>query len=113
MGQQGIDIPVEKYFNLNKFRYLEKRPNQESYPSEDMHNKLSYCKTCNILRPPRSFHCSRCEVCVEVHDHHCPWVGTCVGYRNVKYFIGFLFWTGMLAAVTALITGLIKITCAV
>lgn len=56
-----------------------------------MHKEmLSYCNTCMIIRPPRSFHCSECCVCVEVHDHHCPFMGTCVGRRNTRYFVLFL-----------------------
>lgn len=62
---------------------------------------LSYCNTCNIRRPPRTFHCSRCNACVEVHDHHCPWVGTCIGKRNHKFFTMFLMYTSLHAAFTA------------
>jgi hypothetical protein len=52
--------------------------------------QLSYCDTCQHLRPPRSFHCQQCNCCIELHDHHCPWVGTCIGKRNTRYFAGFL-----------------------
>lgn len=61
---------------------------------------LSFCKTCQIYRPPRSFHCSICGFCVEVHDHHCPWMGTCIGKRNTRYFVLFLFYTGLHAFIT-------------
>lgn len=45
------------------------------------------CKTCNIIRPPGTSHCGTCGHCVMYLDHHCPWVGTDVGFRNHFYFI--------------------------
>jgi palmitoyltransferase ZDHHC9/14/18 len=53
-----------------------------------VHVKMKYCETCMVYRPPLCSHCSKCDNCVERFDHHCPWIGQCIGeVSNVDFFI--------------------------
>lgn len=60
--------------------------------------RLKLCQTCKIIRPPRAFHCPICDNCVERFDHHCPWIGTCIGLRNYGWFSCFIWSTLSLCA---------------
>ncbi|KAJ3672167.1 hypothetical protein LUZ60_006888 [Juncus effusus] len=53
--------------------------------------KSKYCEKCCAYKPPRAHHCKTCKRCVLKMDHHCVWIGNCVGYANYKSFLIFVF----------------------
>ena len=65
--------------------------------------KLKVCHSWNIIRPPRSFHCHKCNWCIEVQDHHWPWTGTWIGRRTHVKFILFLISTSIHALVAVIL----------
>lgn len=47
---------------------------------------VRYCTTCSDYMPPRTKHCKLCAKCVQVFDHHCLYLNTCIGAANYKPF---------------------------
>ncbi|CDP01825.1 unnamed protein product [Coffea canephora] len=61
------------------------------------------CSYCNVVQPPRAKHCHDCDKCVLQFDHHCVWLGTCIGQNNHCRFWWYIceetalcLWTGIL-----------------
>jgi len=80
-------IEINNIFNFNKNKLNIIRGYQF---------KLKYCNTCKIVRAPGISHCKKCNCCVEKFDHHCPWIGNCIGKNNYRYFMCFLLFFNFL-----------------
>ena len=49
-----------------------------------------FCPFCLVKNKFRSKHCLICQICVDEFDHHCFWVGNCIGKNNYTLFFSFL-----------------------
>ena len=62
---------------------------------------LNVCPRCGLPKPPRTHHCSDCNKCYFRFDHHCPYIGNCVALKNMKAFMLFLTYSGILCFIIA------------
>ena len=63
-----------------------------------------YCPTCLIKMNYRTKHCIICQKCIDEFDHHCFWVGNCIGKNNFSLFFNFLIFILFNTAFNFLIT---------
>ena len=52
----------------------------------------NFCPHCLVKHKYKSLHCLICKKCIEEFDHHCFWVGNCVGNNNYTLFFIFLIY---------------------
>lgn len=60
------------------------------YVSKGSLEGYRFCHICNKPKPPGAHHCRTCQDCILEMDHHCPFIGNCVGAANQRPFILFL-----------------------
>lgn len=80
---------------------LSRIPLDLQYKNDKIHEvdyfltRVAYCVRCKQDKPPRAHHCKRCNICVLRFNHHCPYIGNCVGLKTQKVFILFLFYSAL------------------
>ncbi|KAG8936862.1 palmitoyltransferase pfa5 [Tulasnella sp. 418] len=77
---------------------LSRRPPRHPVLAEE----YRYCTRDGFIKPMRAHHCRICATCVLNFDHHCPWIGQCVGARNRKFFVNFVFWAALFTIFVAI-----------
>ncbi|KAJ3809767.1 zf-DHHC-domain-containing protein [Lentinula aff. lateritia] len=104
-----VPLPASNYFGLSVNdarayndlqRAASKRVTRRPPTTPVLAPEYRYCSRCLLLKPYRAHHCRLCGTCVLKYDHHCPWIGQCVGARNQKYFVNFNLATAIFTAYT-------------
>jgi hypothetical protein len=83
-----VDVETPPALEMSRLRL----PIPQSAEVDDEHPpQLRFCTTCHMYQPIRTKHCEDCDRCVRTYDHHCPWIGTCVGENNRSWFLLYLW----------------------
>ena len=69
--------------------------NKNNIYLEELKKNYYQCTLCNSIVYKNNefitYHCPYCNICVEKYDHHCDFVGKCIGKNNITIFRCWLF----------------------
>jgi len=86
---------------LNDINYIS--ANKEKIISKKYNFTINKCKSCKVLRPENSHHCSYCHFCILDAENHCPWLNNCVGLFNKKSYLLFCLYSVILVGYSFII----------
>ena len=93
-----ILVYIDRFFYIMwAITYLLTSIKNPGYPKTNLENirgskQMSYCDKCELWYRPKSktYHCKKCDVCIEGHKYHCLITGHCIGRKNKKEFYIFV-----------------------
>ena len=69
--------------------------NKNKIDIDELKKNYYQCTLCNCIIYKNNefitYHCAYCNICVEKYDHHCSFVGKCIGKNNITIFRWWLF----------------------
>jgi len=83
--------PKDAVKELNKFT----EEQFDRTPTEQIPQNWHICEACEVIVPPRTWHCLICRTCILRRDHHCIFTGCCIGEENQSNFMGLVFYLGV------------------
>eukprot|EP01084_Bolivina_argentea_P022215 41299_1 len=86
--------------NTESVVLIEKNTSQKVVDLSGIVLPRNFCERCKFFKPERCKHCYLCDRCVIVYDHHCPFIDHCVGIKNYRLFVSFMFVQGFVSSWT-------------
>ena len=96
-----ILIYIERMFYIMwAITYILTALKNPGYPKTNLENirgskQMFYCDKCELWYRPKSrtYHCKKCDICIEGHRFHFILSGHCIGRKNKKEFYIFIMLT--------------------